>query len=205
MRLIGSSALVLMLALAEVDALTLTEAQARLEKRDTEWVIALRFDRSFTASDFGNAQNPANYVVFDVLARKVIPVQAARVVRANIVDLDMGPKSRLSTAGVYHVYALNLTFTGGKPAPQHYLQAPVTLPGPLAGRIPAPPTPKPFPWILQPANTREDSDIYLAGQAYHASGTNAIGSADIKVKFPFYPSESGRHKGGAPLRFEMVE
>lgn len=168
---------------AQIEAAALSTAPTGAQQ------ISLFFNTSFTSADLATAQTASNYFVMEVNSQQVIkaaPLPAPQVIAvpglaSPIVRFELAPGSTINLDdpnASYYVFAANLTFGGQRP--KNLLQAKLKK-EPSAGATPQPST------IFKPGKTRQDSNIYLAGEVTGASGTDAFTSADIKIDVPLAP------------------
>lgn len=150
--------------------------------------LTVTFDISLTPDDEAAAALASNYFVMDVKTQRIIKVINAQVLRVPglapaTVILDLEARSNVDLddpQASYFVFAVNLTFE--KRPPRGLLQAKLQKDRVGATTPRAPPT-----TTFKESKSRQDSNIYVAGEITGASGTGPFTSLDVKVDIPLAP------------------
>lgn len=188
-----------------VDVRKVSEATATAPAR---WVIRVKFSKTLDAGDVAAALMPQNYSILDTASKRYVPVcgepdcapqlaaptNTGRDEPANTVKFQVADNLNVLTKDQYYVLVSNLTF-GGTPLGKNLLASlPVkdgtaTTGGEEADKYDA-------------AKDRDDANYYFTGEVTRASGTDFNGSADLKVKQPFFTDWWGTSHSVGPF-FEL--
>jgi hypothetical protein len=158
-----------------------TILQASVGGPKGQQTISVAFSTSFAEVDLAAATNAANYFVLEMSRRRAISVTNPRFLKVpgfadTLLALDVDPNEFIdlkATGARYYLFAENLTF-GNKP-----------IKNPLQVKIGALPTSDVSPpFIIKESKTRQDSNVYVAGEINGARNSDIFASVDIKVDVP---------------------
>jgi hypothetical protein len=138
----------------------------------TQWNVSILFDTPFAKTDFTRVSivDVGSNQLIDVLAASG-PVISFNVNKGGTASIVL-PAATLNPASAYAVNLLAATNTpSGKP---ELLIKTLDF------------SPKPRERSPKSVDTKDDANVYVAGEATGASGTKVNYTADIKVKIPFY-------------------
>lgn len=160
------------------------------------WAVILRFDKPFdlgNSADTAPATTPSNYRVININTQAHVPVSEAQFITtpgaANTVRvrLVIPIPDGLNPQDFFHVYALDLRFSGLKP--NNALQHPIEVTGDTddtkAPQIKPQAEPK-ANWELKTSKDRDSSDIYASYEVTSARDSATTGTGDVKVAIPFF-------------------
>lgn len=164
--------------------------------------LEVAFDREFgTAAAVASATLGSNYRVIDVGVTPAVELlissvtvrtlgSTGRAMHSSLVILDVAARLQATPKGRYVLIVSGVQFAGGT----------VTgWSGPVPfGAASAPPSAA-LRRIVDKADDRDASDIYLAGEAGRSTGKDFFGALDVKLQYPLgYKEIGGRIHSLAP-------
>jgi hypothetical protein len=172
-----------MQATAQVDA-ALTDVSLIKDDTTGEYLVTIRFDKSFTAAEARSSK----YLITDY---GVDPPQTFSLVPDTVgnFSIDLKPATGappLQIGHRYHLEILGFMFKGKMP--KNRLQAAVKERKAGSPELQA-----------ETADGKEDSNVYVAGEIATARGSKGFGSVEIKVSYPFLKNLNGTTNEFSPF------
>src|SRR5258708_11955063 len=146
---------------------------------DGQLVLSLLFSAAVT--DKTQLSQLSNYLLLDTSSGRFIPIVDVLPQKTDITaELLLDPTVRITQDSKLHLFIKALTLKGDK--------KPNTLNGPVAVRLVSNaglPQDKGSQHLVAAGKGKDDSDIYLSGQANGARSQKFTYAADVKLSFPF--------------------
>lgn len=160
---------------------TIVEAVATNKPNATPagWRVFITFSKPFDASNEALARDPGKYSVFHVASKSLVTIHEARIAKTrsgkeicSMVELRVDP---LTVGDYYQFFVSSMSGFVPKPLASQIQFTSITS---TTDDEPSPGLP------LTGAEDREDANIYVSGELTRASGSDFVGSADLKFSYP---------------------